>query len=198
MSRPLPTLNEPSTKAEIAAELARLHHESTAFWQSFSTEAFFTPLCEAWSPADNVRHLTKSIRPVAKALRLPKLMPLLLFGPARKPSRPFAEIRTTYQQALARGGQAGRFAPSPLSTLLNPEAKRAEIMAHRDQAHAELLGALEGWSERALDRARLPHPLLGKLTVREILFFTLYHNLHHLVGVAGRVLQGRRLSTAQW
>ncbi len=49
-----------------------------------------------------------------------------------------------------------------------------------------LVGKIPGWSEAALDRYRLPHPLLGKLTVREMLFFTLYHNAHHLDQVAGR------------
>lgn len=184
-----PTLGEPKTKAEIATELTRLHNNSTVFWNSLSTEAFFAPLGQAWSPADNVRHLTKSIRPVAKALSLPKLAPWLLFGPARNPSRTFAEIRTTYQQALARGGQAGRFAPRPLPALSDPEGKRREIMVHRERAAAALLEALEAesWSEKWLDRVRLPHPLLGKLTVREMLFFTLYHNLHHLHGVQRRL-----------
>jgi hypothetical protein len=32
----------------------------------------------------------------------------------------------------------------------------------------------------------MPHPLLGKLTVREMLLFTLYHNLHHVQNVARR------------
>jgi hypothetical protein len=48
--------------------------------------------------------------------------------------------------------------------------------------------ALQGWSEQALDRLRLPHPGLGLLTVREMLLFTLYHNAHHVFGVAQRRL----------
>jgi len=34
--------------------------------------------------------------------------------------------------------------------------------------------------EDDLDRVMLPHPLLGKLTLREMLFFTIYHVEHHL------------------
>ena len=49
-----------------------------------------------------------------------------------------------------------------------------------------LHGAITRWGERALDRFRLPHPALGQLTVREMLFFTLYHNLHHVLNVAAR------------
>lgn len=42
------------------------------------------------------------------------------------------------------------------------------------------------WDEAALDRIRLPHPLLGKLAVRETLLFTLYHDRHHLDAVRCR------------
>jgi hypothetical protein len=36
------------------------------------------------------------------------------------------------------------------------------------------------WSEAELDRYTLPHPLLGDLTMREMLCFTLYHNQRHI------------------
>jgi uncharacterized damage-inducible protein DinB len=38
---------------------------------------------------------------------------------------------------------------------------------------------VERWSEKELDKRQLPHPLMGKLTLREMLFFTHYHTLHH-------------------
>jgi len=31
----------------------------------------------------------------------------------------------------------------------------------------------------SVDQYQLPHPVLGKLTIREMLFFTIYHNLRH-------------------
>ena len=47
------------------------------------------------------------------------------------------------------------------------------------KVNAELLSAVEKWDETELDQYMLPHPILGKLTVREMLFFTIYHNLRH-------------------
>jgi len=35
------------------------------------------------------------------------------------------------------------------------------------------------YSEQDLDELILPHPLLGKLTLREMMYFTMYHVLHH-------------------
>ncbi len=182
----IPTIDPPRSRDEIAAALTRLHEESTAYWSAFSTAEFFAPLGTAWSPADNVRHLTRSIRPVAQALRTPKVVLWVTFGIARRPSRSFEEMRRTYDGVLAGGAKAGRFAPSERALPQDLEEWRREIMRQREDAAGALVANLGRWSERALDRARLPHPLMGKLTVREMLFFTLYHNLHHVEVVERR------------
>ena len=35
-------------------------------------------------------------------------------------------------------------------------------------------------SEKQLDTILLPHPLMGKMTLREILMWNAYHTLHHI------------------
>jgi hypothetical protein len=178
-------VDAPKNRKEIVREMERLHSESTAYWNSFSIEEFFRPFGQAWSPADNVRHLNKSNRAVAQALRLPGLMLGLAFGRAPHPSRNYDELKQTYLAILASGGQAGRFAPT--SRLENDlKAWREKIMAEREKITHELVSLINRWSETALERYRLPHPLLGKLTLREMLFFTLYHNLHHVEVVERR------------
>ncbi|MBL8112179.1 MAG: DinB family protein [Acidobacteria bacterium] len=173
----------PRTGGEIIAALSRLQSQSEELVDALGLEVFFAPQGSHWSPRDHVRHLTKSVRPVARALGLPKPALFVLFGPALRPSRPFDEMVTVYRAKLAAGATAGRFTPStqevpPVES--EREAARAKVCASwRETAHG-LAAAAAKWDERALDRYRLPHPLLGKLTVREMLFFTLYHNAHHL------------------
>jgi hypothetical protein len=178
---------DPRTKADTLRELRRLHERSTAFWDALSTADFLAPLGAAWSPADNVRHLIKSIRPLAGGLRVPKPLILLRFGPSLRGSRSYSEVRETYRGLLAKGADAGRFAPSPEAPPADPEAWRRELMRRREATAADLEKSLANWGESALDRCRLPHPLLGKLSVREMLHFTLYHNLHHVQNVARRM-----------
>lgn len=95
----------------------------------------------------------------------------------------YDDLRTRYLGALAAGGEAGRFAPSPRAESDLHEWRLA-IMADFARMNHELRKAITPWSESKLDRLQLPHPLLGKLTVREMLFFTLYHQRHHLAVVA--------------
>ena len=182
----VPRVEAPRTRDEILAALERLHGESAAYWNAFDTDAFFRPFGTAWSPADNVRHLTKSIRAVTQGLRLPRLALGLMFGRAGRASRDYDQVVERYHGVLAAGGKAGRFAPSQRQHESDADAWRAEVMLHHDLAAEGLAAAARGWSEAALDRYRLPHPLLGKLTVREMLHFTLYHNLHHVLGVERR------------
>ena len=45
--------------------------------------------------------------------------------------------------------------------------------------NAQLLKKVENWKESDLDKYVLPHPLLGKISLREMLYFTDFHILHH-------------------
>ena len=73
-------VQEPFAGPEIVRELRTVHSQSRAFWDSFSTPEFFAPLGEAWSPADNVRHLLKANKPVVRALGTPKALLLIRFA----------------------------------------------------------------------------------------------------------------------
>jgi hypothetical protein len=177
----LPDVGNPYSVSELQHSLKTVHRASMAFFNSISTETFFARFGDAWSPAENVRHLTKSVRPVAKALRIPRMALAVLFGVRVRRSMDYLGVRETYRRRLAAGGKAGRFTPAPERVTRDPEARRATIMSDLDSAIASLTAAAEMWRERprTLDRLRLPHPLLGWLTIREMLMFTAYHNWHH-------------------
>lgn len=174
-------LRDPATAADVAAELRRVHDESAGYWASYALEEFFRrPLPDVWAAAEHVRHLTKVVRAIARGFGMPRLLLGLRFGWSRRPSRSYTALRADYDGALARGGRAGRFAPSPIAPGAQGEPDRARIMQHHAQAVDGLRTVLARWPERALDRYRLPHPLLGKLTAREMAFFCLLHNVHHV------------------
>ena len=179
---PIPTLAVvPDAPRALAAEARRIHAESVRYWSAYSLDEFFRrPAPEVWAPADQVRHLTRSVRAVNKGLSLPRPVLLVLFGWSRQPSRAFDVLLADYKAALAAGGRAGRFAPPAVGATEQTAEGRARIMSHHASAIDEFARAIEQRFERGLDRYRLPHPLLGKLTVREMVYFTLLHNVHHV------------------
>lgn len=43
------------------------------------------------------------------------------------------------------------------------------------------------WKEKSLDKKRMPHPLLGKITVREMLYITVFYSRHHLTNIEQKI-----------
>jgi len=181
---------EPQSGPELRTAMRRLVAEGREYLDALPLDTFFAPQGDRWSPAEHIRHLRKSTAPVARALRVPAWLLRLRFGRGAGTSRGFRTLRETYRSALAGGGQAGRFAPSPESAPADPPARRAAIVGAWDEAALAVDAATARWSESSLDRTGLPHPLLGLLTVREMLAFTVFHTSHHLNLIASRVDRG--------
>jgi hypothetical protein len=179
--------DEPVSGPEIVAALRALQGGGEAYLATLPAAVFVRPQGEKWSPADHVRHLRKSIAPLVPALGLPRAFTLAMFGWNRRGSRSYALMRDVYLNALGAGVPVNRFAPSPRPAPDDAEAWRREVMTAWHASSVSLCEQIAHWNEPSLDRCRLPHPLLGKLSVREMLYFTLYHNSHHLNLIASRV-----------
>jgi hypothetical protein len=190
-----PPVDDPFTRDELLRDLAAVRKWSEGFWSAFGVDAFFAPIGEHWSPADNVRHVAKVNRPVAAGLGMPRLLVFLRFGIAARPSRRYGEIVAVYHRALADGLRAGRYAARPLGQAERTAEARTRALAALDASLAELHRALGGWSEWSLDRLRMRHPGIGMLTVREMVAWTIYHNTHHVANVV-RLREPRRLDEA--
>lgn len=174
-----------STKSFVDSQAA-LQEEIRDYFRDLPLEQFFASQGQAWSPAGHLRHLIKSTRPLVRAMKLPKLLLGLLFGRSMAGSRSFEQVRDMYLAAIDEGLQAGRFAPSKAPPRVLGEDERTKILEEWDATGEAFLHVLGRWSESNLDSHRLPHPGMGKLTVREMLYFTLYHDAHHARRVVER------------
>ena len=169
------------TKESIVSTLDKTHREVTAFFGSQSPESFHLRPADGWTLSENLEHLIKSTKPVARAMRLPKITLRMMFGTPAKPSRQFEEIKQTYVQELAKGAQAsGRFLPAETKKDLDIATAQANLLEQWRKASGDLITALNYWDDGELDQYALPHPIVGSLTVREMLFFTIYHDMRHM------------------
>ena len=130
---------------------------------------------EKWSAAEQLDHLIKSVAPVNQALSLPKFALKWLFGKANRPSKSYEELVEKYQGKLLAGGKAPKaFAPKKIAF-----AKREKSLNRLEKLALSVSKKATICSDEELDGFILPHPLLGKLTLREMLYFTAYHCIHH-------------------
>lgn len=178
---------DPYSLDELASCLERAEREVAQLFAALPAERFVArPSPDAWSPGEHLAHLVLSTRAVERALAVPRLVLWLRFGPSGRASRRYVEVRDVYRAALAAGGRAtAGYLPRPFPQTDADEVQRVTL-GRWSRAASSLVARVREWDEAALDRIRLPHPLLGKLTVREILLFTLYHDRHHLDAVRRR------------
>jgi len=173
-------MTEINTNTELFAGLRDANQRVTQWFTEIPAEEFFTRHGEIWSASDNMDHLIKSHRPISKALKLPKFTLQTMFGKPERRSKTYEEICEIYRAEIAKGAQAsGRFLPDQQSPSEGVEEKKTELLEQWSKASSELVLVAEKWNESELDGYLLPHPLIGKLTIREMLFFTIYHNLRH-------------------
>jgi hypothetical protein len=162
---------------ERIADLLSQNMQAVAEWFSEQPdERFLFAPPGKWTAGQHLDHLIRSTRPILLALRLPRIVPLLMFGKARRASETNEAVIAQYTKVLEEGGKAsGPYVP--------PDVKgedKARLLRQYLSLEAKLARAVTRYPEPALDTHVLPHPLLGKLTIREILYFTAYHNAHHL------------------
>ncbi|MFI5205468.1 MAG: DinB family protein [Candidatus Paceibacterales bacterium] len=163
------------TKQEITDKLTSNHRTFADLIVSLNDRDFLHALPGKWTAGQQLDHILRAVSPLTKILALPKFMIKLIFGKANRPSKDYENLVKKYHAKLESGGKAtGRFIPS----LVEPVQK--EILKNKLlRAVARLIKNTDDYSEQQLDAYILPHPLLGKLTLREMFYFTIYHVEHH-------------------
>lgn len=173
-------MTEMTTKTVLLHTLKDSNQRVIDWFGDIPAEGFFTRHQDVWSASDNVDHLVRAHKPIAKALKLPKITLRAMFGKPEKASKTYEELCKIYRDEVARGAQAsGRYLPKQENPDSKAETRKKELLDQFSNTSAELVSAAEKWQDKELDEYLLPHPILGKLTVREMLFFTIYHNLRH-------------------
>lgn len=173
-------MEEVTPKAQLLHMLEVSNQRVIDWFTAIPPEDFFIRYGEVWSPFDNIDHLIKAQKPVAQALRLPKIALRIMFGKLDRYSMSYESLCQAYREEIAKGAQAsGRYLPDQGNPDSYPEKKKKELLDQFAKVSAGLVASSETWNDNQLDDYLLPHPILGKLTVREILFFTIYHNLRH-------------------
>jgi hypothetical protein len=162
-------------KQQIAEKLIENHQRFADFVSSLNEQDFLFAPEDKWTAGQQLEHIIRGISPVKMALTLPKIVASLLFGKAQRNSLSYDEIVAQYQSRLATGSKASkRFIPPEISF-----EKRETLKTQLLNVVHGLTAKVEKFSEKQLDEYVLPHPILGKLTIREMLYFTIYHVEHH-------------------
>ena len=161
------------TQQEIISKVAEAFAATEMTANSFSEEQFFAkPASGKWSAAEQTQHLFRSVKPLAGLFGKTDMM--LQFGLCGRPRMDYAEVIDLYLEKLKT------FATSGINNTvdgLSPTKK--EQIGNLHAINTKFLERAATLPENILDEYQIPHPLIGLITIREWLYFTHYHTLHH-------------------
>jgi uncharacterized damage-inducible protein DinB len=162
-------------RSTLQQHLQTNHQSFTNYIGNMSDENFVKSVNNKWTPGQQLEHIYLSIKPLRMALSLPKFMLKLIWGKANRKSKTYEELVAKYQHKLAQGGRAtSKFVPKQVSL-----SQRENLFKLIPIEITSINKKLTKFTEEELDTYILPHPLLGKLTLREMMYFTIYHVEHH-------------------
>lgn len=151
------------------------------------TEVFEYALPGKWSAAVQLAHLSLCLEALSKALQLKEAL-AEKFGVIDRPLMSTMDLVKYYREQLAGGGKAPeRFIPQVVTI-----ADRDEWIGRVRAVTKSIKDDLLHFQEDDLDRLALPHPFLGKLSIREMMYLLTFHAPYHLAQVKYQLSQRQR------
>lgn len=130
-----------------------------------------------WTTGQHILHLIVSTKAVVLGMSFDKSLLKDRFGLNDREEKDYEGIYKMYLDLLAKGPVVAT-APYRPSVVKNEDKKA--ILAKFDEKRHDLIKVLEQWTEDELSSYQLVHPLMGPMSIREMILFTIYHTEHHL------------------
>ena len=166
------------TKTEIITAAEDAFKQFSETGSNINESMLFKRPGDKWSAAEHMQHLIISTNTTTLAYTLPKFLVRWVGGTPNRPSKTYDELKEKYYKKLSEGGKAsGRFVPKPIEIKYGKQ----KLLSNWQKATEKFIKALNNnRTEKDLDSYLARHPLLGRITLRELCYFTIFHTQHHL------------------
>lgn len=164
-------------KEEIIQLLEDSHQALLSFLEQQPDDLWTRGPSGKWTTGQQALHLLQSIKKLNDALSLPKFILKYKFGTTNRELRDFETIINGYNKKLSEAKDA-TFKDSKNMIILQLKDK-PYILTRLQMEHKKLQYKTNKISDHNLDSLVLPHPLMGKMPLREIIMWTAYHVTHH-------------------
>jgi len=165
------------TKREIIDKLNEKHDSLYNWLKNQPDEAWIKGPKNKWTTGEHIVHLIQSEQALNKALRIPKFYLKYKFSTNNRENRSYPQVVEKYQSKLKENpGVVARI--SRQMPNMTP-ADKASYISNLDKEKRRLIKKFQKWNDKDLDTYLLPHPLIGRMTIREIIMWAAYHTEHH-------------------
>ncbi len=162
-------------KQAIIRLLHRNYSAFVVYINGLTAEEYVFSNQRKWTAAQQLEHIVLCIKPLVQVFNMDKAGIAQTFGQTDKSGRSYEALLSDYLIKLNEGGKAPeRFVPP--TTHANSKEALSENLT---KLVNDLCSKIETFSESELDTLLIPHPLLGPITLREMLYNAIYHVRHH-------------------
>ncbi|MGB5026411.1 MAG: DinB family protein [Saprospiraceae bacterium] len=160
---------------QIISELQKNHQSFIAYLNALSEEAFNFKYLDKWTAGQQLAHIVLCVKPLVTVFGLERTMLEQKFGKLNRAGLSFDQLLAAYLEKFTEGGKAPEnYVPEEITF-----EKRAVLIQNLEELISELCRKLSHFTEDDLDSLCIPHPLLGMLSLREMLYNAIYHVEHH-------------------
>ncbi|MCW3124161.1 MAG: hypothetical protein JWQ38_3653, partial [Flavipsychrobacter sp.] len=128
-----------------------------------------------WTAGQQLQHIVLCVKPLVQVFGMDTQVIAEAFGQTDEKGRTYEILLNDNTTKLKEGGKAPeRYVPEATSP-----GQSADLCGVLTKLVQELSSKIELFSEDELDSLLIPHPLLGKISLREMLYNAIYHVTHH-------------------
>lgn len=167
-------------KPELKILLNESFEKVQSWYQTKSSEHFeFKPSADKWTSGQHALHLLMASSAFEKGLKMNKWILRYKFGTNNRDERDFQETKDRYYERVKLASpeflKNNPFSPSEVKAF-----EREIILTKLKEKSEKINRRLDRWNEKQLSTIIVPHPAMGKLTMREMCYFIAFHNDHHV------------------
>lgn len=163
---------------DAITDIIEAKHFELISWLEQQLEASWTEGPEGkWTTGQQTLHLLQSIKALNDALSMPKFLLRYKFGKANRPVRDYRTIVKRYQERLK--DVKGKTFKGSQNMKVPTLTDKHYILSRLQTEQKKLQYKTNMISDKNLDTLILPHPLMGKMPIREIIMWTAHHVEHH-------------------
>ena len=165
------------TKEEIADLLEKKHQILFNWLNNQPKNNWEKGPDNKWTVGQQILHLVNSLHALNKALSYPRFFLKYKFGLCNREPRNYKTIVNKYEEKLLKNTDRARVFNQNLKKPLNRE--RQTLLNKLQLQNKKLQYKTKKLKDKYLDFLVIPHPLMGKMTIREIVMWTAHHTEHH-------------------
>lgn len=162
-------------KFNISQLIKENHSEFITYINSLTDKEYLYQYEYKWNAGQHTDHILKSINKLNKVLKFPKWVIKYKFGYANRASKSYEELVAKYQERLKNA----KSTPKKFQPKTATHNNKKELLKNIKKNVNSLIKKIHKFSEEELDYYILPHPLLGKQTLREHAYFSIHHVKQH-------------------